>query len=167
MTWGTQLSPLIWPDNYCCSHRLNSHASGNTRWIENETNPHDHDALDKDGHLLPTGQALKIWGNFLGSQMIKSNTTGMILSFASIEPVSNTLFLYLVNKGDQTVTINPVIEKHKIVSIPEACELFGTSSEDIHPVWQQVKKIKPGKPVILKGISITVLKMKIVNSHEE
>ena len=34
----------------------------NTRWIENESKPGtDHDALDKDGNLNPTGYALKIW----------------------------------------------------------------------------------------------------------
>jgi len=136
----------------------------NTRWIENESKPRrDHDALDRDGNLYPTGRALSIWGNFLGSRMIKSDTTGKIITFASYDEPSGTLYAYLVNKGDSTETVNLGIENREIESIREAWEFFGTSSEDINPVWQ-MKEIKPGKPFTLNGTSITVIIMKIKNS---
>jgi hypothetical protein len=134
----------------------------NTRWIDNATKPRDHDALDKDGNLLPTGMALKIWGNFLGKQMIKSDTVGKIITYASYDPPSNTLYAYLINKGASIETVTLEIENQKIESIPEAWEYFGTSSEDINPVWQ-VKRIIPGKPFTLKGTSITVIKMRTRN----
>ncbi len=130
----------------------------NTRWIDVETKPRDHDALDKEGNILPTGMALKIWGNFLGSQMVKSNSTGKILSYASYDPGSRTLFAYLVNKGDSLETIRLNIENHAMDTTPEAWELSGTSPEDMHPVWQ-AKEIAKDKPITLKGTSITVIKM--------
>jgi hypothetical protein len=133
----------------------------NTRWIENESKPQrDHDALDSEGNLYPTGRALSIWGNFLGSQMIRTDTTGRIISFASYDPQTGTLFAYLVNKGYQSEKVILETEDRKIESVLEAWEFFGTSSEDIHPVWQQVKNIRAGRPVTLKGTSITVIKMK-------
>jgi len=132
----------------------------NTRWIDVETKPRDHDALDKDGNLLPTGMALKIWGNFLGTRMVKSDSTGKILSYASFDPGSRTLYAYLINKGDSMETITLSIKNHDIKSIRETGEFYGTSPEDIHPVWQ-AKKIGPGKPISLKGTSITVIKVVI------
>jgi hypothetical protein len=134
----------------------------NTRWIENESKPpRDHDALDKDGNLNPTGRALSIWGNFMGSRMVKSDTTGKIISYASFDPQSDTLFAYLINKGDQSENIVLKIDGWKINSVREVWEFAGTSPEDMHPVWQQAQPVKTGNSLTLKGTSITVIKMKL------
>jgi hypothetical protein len=110
-----------------------------------------------DGNLNPTGRALSIWGNFLGKQMVRADSTGKVLAYASLDPGSQTLYVYLINKGDHAETVELDIEGNKILAIREAWELFGNTSEDLHPVWQQAGWIKPGKPVTLKGTSITVL----------
>jgi len=134
----------------------------NTRWIENESKPpRDHDALDKDGNLNPTGRALSIWGNFLGGRMVKSDTTGKIISYASFDPTSHTLFAYLVHKGDQSENIVLRIDDRKIKKVQKVWEFFGTSPEDPRPVWQQVQPVKNGNSFTLKGTSITVIKMKV------
>jgi alpha-N-arabinofuranosidase len=134
----------------------------NTRWIENETRPGvDHDALDMDGNLNPTGRALSIWGNFLGTRMIRAENSGKVLAYASLDPGSHTLYAYLVNKGDAPERVQLETVDHTITSILDAREFFGVSPEDIHPTWQQLKRIKPGKPVTLKGTSITLLKMRL------
>ena len=136
----------------------------NTRWIENETRRLDHDALDKDGNLNPTGRALSIWGNFLGTCMVRAESSGNLLSFASLDPGTNTLFAYLVNKGDENESVLLEVKGRKAGSIPEAWEFSGRSSEDLHPIWQPLKKIRPGKPITLKGTSITVLKISLVSN---
>jgi len=134
----------------------------NTRWIENGEKPgKDHDAIDENGNLYPTGQALRIWGNFLGNQMIKSDTLQGIITFASYDPHSQELFAYLINKGEKTETIKIEIRNNKTELIQDAWELYGNGPEDINPVWQQIPRLKPGKPIDLRGTSITIIKMKI------
>jgi alpha-N-arabinofuranosidase len=134
----------------------------NTRWIENETRPGaDHDALDKDGNFNPTGRALSIWGNFLGTRMIRADGIRKVLAYSSLEPWSDILYVYLVNKGEAQERVQMDIEDHIIGSVLDAREFFGTSPEDIHPVWQRAKRINPGKPITLKGTSITVLKLRL------
>jgi len=133
----------------------------NTRWIENETNPHDHDALDKDGNLLPTGKALRIWSNFLGTQMVRSDGNEGLITFSSYDPGTGVLFAYLVNRGDQMKSIRLDVQDHKVLKILEAWELYGTSPEDMEPQWNRIIPCEPGKPVNLKGTSISVIKMKI------
>ena len=136
----------------------------NTRWIENGNKPgRDHDALDEKGNLYPTGRALSIWGKFLGSQMVKSLSTGNVLTFASYDPATNTLFTYLINKAEKPETVSLEIENKAVMTIEESWEFFGKSSEDIHPVWQQIQGLKPGKPIALKGYSITLVKMRVKN----
>ncbi|HEX2394806.1 MAG TPA: hypothetical protein VHI78_05630, partial [Bacteroidales bacterium] len=121
----------------------------------------DHDAIDENGNLYPTGQALRIWGNFLGNQMVRSDTTGHIVTFASYDPHSSTLFSYLVNKCPDAESIKLEIPGKKIDTIQEAWELYGKEPEDINPVWQHLTEIKPGDPIPLKGTSITVIKIKL------
>jgi len=134
----------------------------NTRWIENGEKPgKDHDAIDENGNLYPTGQALRIWGNFLGNQMIKSDTLRSIITFASYNPHSQELFAYLINKGEKTETIKIEIRNNKTELIQDAWELYGNGPEDINPVWQQIPRLKPGNPIDLRGTSITIIKMKI------
>lgn len=70
----------------------------NTRWIGNENSNADHDALDKDGNMNPTGVALKIWNSFLGTQMVRSESCDSVITYSSINRDRNKLFVYAVNK---------------------------------------------------------------------
>ncbi|MFC4675070.1 hypothetical protein ACFO6W_15320 [Dysgonomonas termitidis] len=131
----------------------------NTRWIENETNLRDHDALDKDGNLTPTGTALKIWGNFLGKQMVKSESCDSILTYSSIDKERNLLYVYVINKRGSLSRLKLEIPNHKIESLSQAWEYFGKTPEDLNPVWQ--RKDDTDKLIGLKGYSITVLEYKL------
>ena len=134
----------------------------NTRWIGNESDPGaDHDALDKDGNFYPTGYAIMIWGKFLGKQMVATASSGFIRSWASFDPETEILFVYLINKRDQPEKIQLVAEGYDIESISQAWEYFGTGPEDRFPVWQR-KKIRGKKGfVYLKGLSITVVGLEL------
>lgn len=134
----------------------------NTRWIENERKPGaDHDALDKDGNFNPTGQALKIWGNFLGKQMVRAVATAPVISYSSYNPEENKLFIYLINKSEipQKATIS--IDGYTGQSITQSWEYVGTSSDDINPVWKKRKKCTLRKIQTLDGSSITVFEVNL------
>ena len=130
----------------------------NTRWINNATdNPYtDHDALDREGNLTPTGQAMKIWGNYLGKQMIKSQSSSdFIVTYSSLDKDQNKLFVYAINKGSEDVDIKLNIKNHELKSLPHGWEYYGKTSDDIARVWK--KKQTEGERISLKAYSITVL----------
>ncbi len=134
----------------------------NTRWIENESKPGvDHDALDKDGNINPTGFALKIWNEFPADRMVKTLSVPEIPCFSGFNPANNTLFVYAVNKSGNPATLKIDANNYTIKSVEDAWEYFGKTSEDIHPVWQQKETGRHLKTIQLKGYSITVLRMKV------
>jgi len=134
----------------------------NTRWIENESKPGtDHDALDKDGNINPTGQSLLIWNKFPGNQMIKAEGTGGVIAYSGFSPDEGRLFVYLINKTEKPETVRIDIENSGSVSVIEAWEYFGLTPDDTHPVWQVKEANKRPDKVDLKGLSITVLEMNI------
>ncbi len=134
----------------------------NTRWIENESKPGtDHDALDKEGNINPTGQSLMIWNKFSGDQMIKAEGIRGVIAYSGFSPDEGKLFVYLVNKTEKPETVQLNIENFRSVSLINAWEYFGLTSDDMHPVWQAKEPGRRAEIVDLKGLSITVLEMKI------
>jgi hypothetical protein len=134
----------------------------NTRWIESESNPgRDHDALDKDGNILPTGYSLMIWNKFLGKKMVKAEPSNSIIPYASIDPEPGRLFVYFINKTEKAEKVKLSADRYKIKSIVQAWEYVGKTSDDMHPVWQKKELTSGTKKVDLKGLSISVLELKI------
>ncbi len=140
----------------------------NTRWIENESRPGmDHDALDKDGNLNPTGFALKIWCNFLGKQMVKTEATAPIISYSSYDPGNSRLFIYLINKSELTQKASISITGYREEKVLQAWEYFGTTAEDMKPTWQKRKELTLSEERDLKGASITVFELSIKPSESK
>lgn len=132
----------------------------NTRWIDNENSNADHDALDKHGNMNPTGVALKIWNIFLGTQMVRSESSGSVITYSSIDWDQNRLFVYAINKGGDVSKVQFLPGQYELESLVQAWEYFGTSPDDCSPVWQ--KMIVNNKSYVeLKGYSITVLEYKL------
>ncbi len=134
----------------------------NTRWIENEKEPaKDHDALDKDGNFNPTGYALKIWGNFLATKMIKAEANPPVIAYSSYSHGENKLFLYLINKSETPQQINININGHAEKTIIQSWEYVGASAEDMHPRWVKKKNSSLKNNQMLKGTSINVYELKV------
>ncbi|MDD5695021.1 MAG: right-handed parallel beta-helix repeat-containing protein [Bacteroidales bacterium] len=140
----------------------------NTRWIENEKEPPvDHDALDKDGNINPTGFALAIWGKFppkkmvAVSQVTDNNTFSPVVAYSGYDPDAGTLQVYLINKQEKPVAARLEIPGYQTVSIEQAWEYVGNSPEDPLPVWQERPMTDSFKVIDFKGLSITVLIMKM------
>lgn len=128
----------------------------NTRWIDNESRPLvDHDALDMNGNLNPTGVSLKIWGNYLGKQMVRSESGESIITYSSIDKEQQSLYVYVINKKETACRLKLEIEGNGTGSLTQTWEYFGSSPDDVNPVWQS-KKVN-GQYIDLKGYSITVL----------
>lgn len=132
----------------------------NTRWLNNEEQPQtDHDAIDSNGNINPTGYSLLIWNKFMGDKMIKSESKGYIISYASYSPQKDQLFVYLINKGDREESVNIVIPGKVDAKVVQCWEYFGKDDKDLAPVWQQ-RDVKD-KDITLKKYSITVLEYKL------
>ena len=132
----------------------------NTRWPGNEKLPQtDHDAIDSNGNINPTGYSLLIWNRFMGDKMIKSESKGYIISYASYSPQKDQLFVYLINKGDREESVNIVIPGKVDAKVVQCWEYFGKDDKDLAPVWQQ-RDVKD-KDITLKKYSITVIESKL------
>jgi hypothetical protein len=134
----------------------------NTRWNENEIKPGtDHDALDKDGNLNPTGVALKIWGNFLGRLMVKTKAAAPLISYSSFSPAENKLFIYLINKSGGSAEARIHVDGYSVNSVANKWEYAGSSPADMKPVWKKLKKSSLKQVQLLSGTSITVFEVKL------
>lgn len=130
----------------------------NTRWIDNDSIPNQvWDALDKNGNFNATVYGLMIWGNYLGDKMIKTTSSLHTRSFASVISAENKLFVYLLNKDEQSQDIQFNIQSKKIKSVVQAWELVGKNSDDLHPVWEKFQVNDKNANVRLKGTSIAVI----------
>jgi hypothetical protein len=132
----------------------------NTRWIENDEKPGvDHDALDKDGNLNPTGHALRIWGNFMGDKMVKAEAAAPLIAYSTYSPDENKLFIYVINKSEKPQKINFTIQEGEVKRAGDAWEYYGSSPDDMNPVWKKRVRSDLKQTQDLNGSSITVFEL--------
>ncbi len=136
----------------------------NTRWIKNLITPNEvWDALDKDGHLNPTGHALAIWGNFLASHMVYTSSTLRIRTYASYDKDKKQLFVYIINKSNLDEELSLNLSGGTVDSVTQRWELVGTDHNDTTPVWRkaEIKPLLNPLVLIVPGISITVIEYQL------
>ncbi len=136
----------------------------NTRWINNkEKEDSIFDALDKDGNFNANGYGLAIWGNFLASKMVRTSSTVRIRSFASYEPATKQLFVYIVNKSPVEEAVRVDLRGYAVESVVQRWEQVGEGPEDTEPVWRENKSpLDASSPEFsLPGTSITVIEFKL------
>jgi len=144
-----------------CEPRIEFSCFWNTRWIDNDIQENKvYDALDKEGNFNANGLGLMIWGNFLGTKMIKVSQEKNIRTFSSYDPEKKALFLYILNVTDMKHEIILNIEGYKIKSIVQAWELSGKNPEDTDPVWQKIFP-ESDENLSVNGTSIGVFEFNI------
>lgn len=132
----------------------------NTRWLNNEEQSQtDHDAIDPNGNINPTGYSLLIWNKFMGEKMVRSESKGRIISYASYSLQKGRLFVYLINKGDGQENIHITIPGGNEAEVIQCWEYFGQDDKDTAPVWQQ-RELKEDD-ISLKKYSITVVEYQL------
>jgi hypothetical protein len=136
----------------------------NTRWIENDSIENSvYDALDKNGSFNAIGYGMMIWGKYLGENMVRTTNTLHIRSFASYSPRENYLYIYLLNKAEESVPVKLLIEGYNILAIESYGQLTGQGPDDVDPVWNEDVPLakRDLHNLVLQGVSISVLKLKL------
>jgi len=134
----------------------------NTRWIENDSVSYSvFDALDKNGNFNANGLGLSIWGNHLGNAMVKTTSTIHLRSFASYSSDKKTLWVYLINKSDEEITIKPVIQGYKTKKTNHVWELSSTGPNDTNPILAELEVNDNNKLIKVKPTSIKIIEFTI------
>jgi alpha-N-arabinofuranosidase len=137
----------------------------NTRWIDNDEEEDSiNDALDRNGGFNAAGQVLAIWGNFLAPQMVRTTSSVRVRSFASHDPRTGLLYVYLVNKSEEAEATRLDLGRSTLASIVERWELLGRGPSDTEPVWRRSESL-PSRAapleLVLPGTSITVIQLEL------
>lgn len=136
----------------------------NTRWVNNLTKPNDlYDAIDRNGNLLANGKALSIWTKNLLPKMVATTSTTKIRSFASYNPTTMELNVFLINKetSAQNVTVN--FQNYIQSASMETWEYKGSGPSDVSPTWttQGVRNLlSTNASFNLSPVSVTMIKLK-------
>ncbi|UCF42247.1 MAG: hypothetical protein JSV99_06435 [Planctomycetota bacterium] len=136
----------------------------NTRWIHNrEREDSIFDALDKDGNFNANGYGLAIWGNFLAVKMVRTSSTVRIRSFASYDPDTKQLFVYIVNKSGGEEAVRLDLRGYSVDSVLQRWEQIGEGPEDTEPVWRENRSgLDTGSlEFSVAGTSITVIEFRL------
>ena len=138
-----------------------------TRWMNDaEAKSSQWYALGSDNEILPTGQAIALWGQFAQSEMLAvSGGGGGVSGYASRSPDGRTLTVWVLNRG--LAPVNDVrVALHAPVSYGRALvsQLSGTGPDDPAPHWGSLRpRVLSGNAVSglsCPGVSVTVLVMR-------
>jgi hypothetical protein len=136
----------------------------NTRWINSLTNPSDlYDAIDKNGRPEANGKALTIWGKNMLKKMVATTSTTKIRTFASYDPVSQELNVFLLNKETTSMPANLSWTNYLTKGKMERWEFKGSSPADVNPTWASVSTENfsaTSKSLQLPPNSVTMIKLK-------
>jgi alpha-L-arabinofuranosidase len=103
----------------------------NTRWFNSPSRLED--VLDDENALLPTGQALALWGNRLKSHLLAlQGKAGAV--FATFEPSTQALTVFLVNKHATPHSIELDLTHYPVWRLVST-EFSGQFPEDKKPTF--------------------------------
>jgi hypothetical protein len=137
-----------------------------TRWVKNTTATHEvNDAINSYGNLNANGKALAIWGNFLLQKMINTTSAGAIRTFASMNPFTHKLNIFLINKETTAQQTDIFLLNYLHHFSGKRWQLGGTGADDVSPVWalrENFESKSPNWSFVLPATSITVLELSAV-----
>jgi alpha-N-arabinofuranosidase len=135
-----------------------------TRWVhDTSTTPQDeYDALDAKNNLFAQGKALWIFGtNTLATMVSVAPQTGMVIPFATYDPVTGKLKLIVINKDTVTSRATVTLRNYSGTATSGTVNaLTGTSWADLFPVYgpQPSAPVANGQLTLsLSPTSITVV----------
>ena len=133
----------------------------NTRWIYTAT-PDLWNALDEQNRPFATGQALAIWGQFLQTRMVGTTNTALVHSFASYDPTTRQLSVFLINKDTAARKTSVSLQQYADSVTGSRWSLRGQGADDKAPVWGKVQDIGATRGALvvnLDPVSVTVLQL--------
>ena len=87
-----------------------------------------------------------------------------VRSFASHDPRTRRLYVYLVNKSEEAERVRVGLVRSALASIVERWELVGRGPLDTEPVWRRSEKLPSREgplELLLPGTSITVIELEV------
>jgi alpha-N-arabinofuranosidase len=157
--WGNDLGHALVLFDLLGQHLAHPRVDGthiwNTRWFNSPSRLED--VLDDQNALLPTGQALALWGRYLKSHLLALQSEAGAV-YASYEPSTRALTLFLMNKHTAPHSIELDLNHypaHRIVST-----IFkGQHPADENPILSAPEPVShhSALTLTLPPLSITVL----------
>ena len=135
-----------------------------TRWLNNAQNPELWDALDANNHPLPTGTAVKLLADNLGSRIVASTDIPGIRTFATRNDRKKELTLFLINKdASRQATVR--LDGAKPGKHASQAVWSGQGPDDKHPRlhWQNTIPTTGNELHLnLPAVSLTILTVPLV-----
>jgi alpha-L-arabinofuranosidase len=130
-----------------------------TRWLNNAVDPELWDALDSHNNPLPTGTALKLLADHLGTRIVATTDAQGVRAFATRNDRKKELAVFLINKdASRQTTLR--IEGAKPGKTASRAVWAGTGPDDKQPrlTWQNAVTLAGNElRVTLPAVSVTIL----------
>jgi alpha-L-arabinofuranosidase len=134
-----------------------------TRYNEGELEKNWY-ALGNRNEILPAGRPLAIWGRFLKSEMVEASGPKRSCCYASLEPKTQSLTIFVINKDSGSRKINIEVRATSRFRNADVYNFTGRDDTDMKPTWSRVGSIEVSANMLegieLPGTSITVVDMK-------
>lgn len=147
-----------------CNDRVMCAMLWTTRWMKDSRPVEMWYVLGERNEVLPAGRPLAIWGTFLKGQMVKVSGPKRSRCFASLDPRTGALSLFIINKDAPSRNVEVVVRSANQLHTAEVYHFAGTGDADMKPTWSKVATIRPSsnvvRDIVLPGTSITVLDMR-------
>lgn len=138
----------------------------NTRYMEGQLESNGY-ALGNCNEILPAGQPLAIWGRFLKSEMVKVSGPKRTRCFATFEPRTRALTVFIINKDSVNRKVTIKVKATNSCSTAGVYQFAGTGDTDMEPIWSKVATMSVSNNLLegvrLPGTSIIVLDMKTLD----
>ena len=132
----------------------------NTRWVYDNDRA-GYNALDDTNNLLATGWSLAFWTKHLFPEMIATETSSdKIIVFSSHNPATNRIYIYVMNKDKEPVSIDLNVKNRIIEEVFRVARMSGDAPDDFFPVINTYI-CTVNKSVELPPYSINIYELKI------
>jgi hypothetical protein len=137
-----------------------------TRYLHGELEKNWY-ALDNRNGILPAGQPLAIWGRFLKSEMVKVSGPKRSRCFATFEPKTHALTVFVINKDTAGKKVRIETRATNRFRTADVYHLAGTGDTDMKPTWSKISTMDVSRNILegvkLPGTSISVVDMKTID----
>jgi len=134
----------------------------NTRWVHPAAKEL-WNALDENNELNATGHAIAMWGRHLKAEMVETTSSDTIRTFASCDPASQELSVFLINKDTVAQRIELALEDYAPAWQGTRSVLQGKGPEDQAPVFARPQDLsgEGGQlDLVLDPVSVSVVSLK-------
>jgi hypothetical protein len=165
--WRNDLGHALVLFDLIGQHLLHPHLDGlhvwNSRWFESESKLED--VLDEQNGLLPTGQALALWGKYLHTHLLAlpDQTAGPVYASFNADTQAHTMFLMNKTLTEQSIFLE--LTNYVPRWRAQAIVFTGDGPDDEHPklrsgdMWE---KPTSDLHLTLPPVSISVINMEVM-----